>query len=81
MVDLKSELFKQLKDEGIRKVPNVSKDCKALLMKKGGTQIWMKASSLQHCITLIRIVETTNGLTIHEYTNIFDINDLRQALV
>ena len=80
MVDLKSELFNQLKDEGIKKVPDVKKGCKTLLMQKGGTQIWMKRASLYDFVTLMRVVEVPSGLTIREYTNDFKYQDLVDAL-
>ena len=80
MVDLKSELFKQLKDEGIKKVPDVKKGCKTLLMQKGGTQIWMQRASLYDLVTLMRVVEVPSGLTIREYTNDFKYQDLVDAL-
>ena len=80
MVDLKSELFKQLKDEGIKKVPDVKKGSKTLLMQKGGTQIWMKRASLYDLVTLMRVVEVPSGLTIREYTNDFKYQDLVDAL-
>ena len=80
MVDLKSELFKQLKDEGIKKVPDVKKGGKTLLMQKGGTQIWMKRASLYDLVTLMRVVEVPSGLTIREYTKDFKYQDLVDAL-